>query len=68
MDNPAQNDTQLGRVRLLKDVETVRPSNYMKAGDVVEIIRSPVPRYAHYTWVQGPMFAVRLLDGEFEKI
>ena len=61
-------DAPLGRVRLLKDVCLIQDANFMKAGEIRDIVRSPAPRFEHYTWVKGPIWTVRLLDGEWEKI
>lgn len=58
----------LGRVKLLKDIELVNPKNYMKAGEIRDVVPSPVARMSNYTWIAGPMYKVRLLDGEYEMV
>ncbi len=58
----------LGWVRLLEDVHSAGPKNHMKVGEIRAIVPSPVARMRHYTWVQGPQAATRLLPGEYEKI
>jgi hypothetical protein len=61
-------DAPLGRVRLLKDVNSGNPKNHMKAGAEVAVVSSPVARMNGFTWVQGPIAATRLWPDEFEKI
>lgn len=61
-------DAPLGKVRILKDVNTGVAQNNLKAGEEVAIVASPVVRMAGFTWVQGPVASIRLWSDEYVKI